>query len=194
MFGTHNHGEEISADTYATVMRHQFNLESLGERLQKIEDATTIMKDKWRRGDEAMQDFTEAAWGRTHFSHPIDRAIPPSIDINPSTSIDINHTTSIDIRPKPKPTVSEKDKSDNQYLIPDEFGIFMDPDKAMDGHTLHVSREDIADIHMQQRTITEHQQRVTKEFYDTAGGIDKSFKQGLDILLNHRSTLTSQHR
>ncbi|KAF3488428.1 hypothetical protein F2Q69_00052517 [Brassica cretica] len=58
MFGTHNHGEEISADTYATVMRPQFNLESLGERLQKIEDATTIMKDKWRRGDEAMRDFT----------------------------------------------------------------------------------------------------------------------------------------
>ncbi|KAF3549056.1 hypothetical protein DY000_02007847 [Brassica cretica] len=29
---------------------------------------------------------------------------------------------------------------------------------------------------MQQRTITEHQQKVTKEFYDTAGGIDKHFK------------------
>ena len=55
---THNHGEEISADTYARLMRHQFNLESLGDRLQKIEDATTIMKDKWRRGDEAMRDFT----------------------------------------------------------------------------------------------------------------------------------------
>ncbi|KAF3591098.1 hypothetical protein DY000_02021045 [Brassica cretica] len=60
MFDTHNHGEEISADTYATVMRHQFNLESLGERLQKIEDATIIMKDKWRRGDEAMRDFTDS--------------------------------------------------------------------------------------------------------------------------------------
>ncbi|KAF2552683.1 hypothetical protein F2Q68_00033745 [Brassica cretica] len=57
MSDTHNHGEEISADTYATVMRHQFNLESLGDRLQKIEDATTIMKDKWRRRDEAMRDF-----------------------------------------------------------------------------------------------------------------------------------------
>ncbi|KAF3584589.1 hypothetical protein F2Q69_00029301 [Brassica cretica] len=45
MFDTHNHGEEISADTYATVMRHQFHLERLGDRLQKIEDATTIMKD-----------------------------------------------------------------------------------------------------------------------------------------------------
>ncbi|KAF2620904.1 hypothetical protein F2Q68_00039072 [Brassica cretica] len=43
---THNHGEEISADTYARLMRHQFVLESLGDRKQKIEDATTIMKDK----------------------------------------------------------------------------------------------------------------------------------------------------
>ncbi|KAF3487019.1 hypothetical protein F2Q69_00053735 [Brassica cretica] len=60
MFDTHNRGEEISADTYATVMRHQFNLESLGDRLQKIEDATTIMKDKWRRGDGAMRDFTDS--------------------------------------------------------------------------------------------------------------------------------------
>ena len=58
MSDKHNHGEEISADTYATLMRHQFNIESLGDRLQKIEDATTIMKDKWRRGDEAMRDFT----------------------------------------------------------------------------------------------------------------------------------------
>ncbi|KAF2532606.1 hypothetical protein F2Q70_00030439 [Brassica cretica] len=58
MFDTHNRGEEISANTYATVMRHQFNLESLGNRLQKIEDATTIMKEKWRRGDGAMRDFT----------------------------------------------------------------------------------------------------------------------------------------
>ena len=31
MFDTHNHGEVISADTYATLMRHQFNLESLGD-------------------------------------------------------------------------------------------------------------------------------------------------------------------
>ncbi|KAF2533620.1 hypothetical protein F2Q70_00029743 [Brassica cretica] len=59
MSTTQNHGEEISADTCARLMRHQFNLESLGDRLQKIEDATTIMKDKWRRGDEAMIDFTE---------------------------------------------------------------------------------------------------------------------------------------
>ncbi|KAF3508557.1 hypothetical protein F2Q69_00007102 [Brassica cretica] len=135
-----------------------------------------------QRCDKTDQKRAETAWGRTHFSHPIDRAIPPSIDINPSTSIDS--------RPTPKTTVSEKDKSDNQYLTPDEFGIFRDPDgyaKAIDGRTLHVSREDISDIlhtangadnlFMQQRTITEHQHKVTKEFYDTAGGIDKSIKQ-----------------
>ncbi|KAF3536705.1 hypothetical protein F2Q69_00022236 [Brassica cretica] len=60
MSDTHNHGEEISAETYARLMRYQFNLESLGDRLQKIEDVTTIMKDKWRRGDEAMRDFTDS--------------------------------------------------------------------------------------------------------------------------------------
>ncbi|KAF3591097.1 hypothetical protein DY000_02021042 [Brassica cretica] len=74
MFDTHNHGEEISVDTYTTVMRHQFNLESLGDRLQKIEDAITIMKDKWRRGDEAMRDFT---------------ALPAATDINILTSVGI---------------------------------------------------------------------------------------------------------
>ncbi|KAF3570783.1 hypothetical protein F2Q69_00059814 [Brassica cretica] len=60
MSDTHNHGEEISADTYARRMRHQFNLESLGDRLQKIEDTTIIMKDKLRKGDEAMRDFTDS--------------------------------------------------------------------------------------------------------------------------------------
>ncbi|KAF3555869.1 hypothetical protein F2Q69_00013324 [Brassica cretica] len=110
-----------------------------------------------------------AAWGRTHFSHSIDRAIPPSIDINPSTLIDINHTT--------RSTAVQYQKP----LDPNGYA------KAIDGRTLHVSREDIADIlqtangadnlFMQQHTITEHQQKVTKELYDTAGGIDKSFKQ-----------------
>ena len=56
-----------------------------------------------------------------------------------------------------------------------------------DGHALQVSIEDIADILqmanradnlvMQQRTVPTTHQRVTKEFYDTAGGIDNRFKQ-----------------
>ncbi|KAF2563692.1 hypothetical protein F2Q70_00017549 [Brassica cretica] len=58
MSDTHNHGEEISDDAYITFIRNQFQLESLGDRLQKIQNTTAIMKDKWRRGDEAMRDFT----------------------------------------------------------------------------------------------------------------------------------------
>ncbi|KAF3537484.1 hypothetical protein F2Q69_00022400 [Brassica cretica] len=57
---THYHGEEISADTYATLRRHQFNLESLDEKLQRMENTTATMKEKWRRGDEAMRDFTDS--------------------------------------------------------------------------------------------------------------------------------------
>ncbi|KAF3502032.1 hypothetical protein F2Q69_00042342 [Brassica cretica] len=69
MSDTHYHGEEISDDTYSTLRRHQFNLESLEERLQRMENTTATMKEKWRRGDEAMRDFTgtrvdENAWIR----------------------------------------------------------------------------------------------------------------------------------
>ncbi|KAF2570085.1 hypothetical protein F2Q70_00003879 [Brassica cretica] len=59
MSNTPYHGKEISVDTYAALTRHQFNLESLGERLQRIENTTAAMKDKWRRGDETMRDFTD---------------------------------------------------------------------------------------------------------------------------------------
>ncbi|KAF3531580.1 hypothetical protein DY000_02040348 [Brassica cretica] len=58
MSNTPYHGKEISADTYAAITRHEFNLESLGDKLQRIENTTAAMKDKWRRGDEAMRDFT----------------------------------------------------------------------------------------------------------------------------------------
>ncbi|KAF2534676.1 hypothetical protein F2Q70_00029811 [Brassica cretica] len=53
-----NHGKEISDDTYATLVRHQFDLESLRDRLQKIENTTATMKDKWRRRDKEMIYFT----------------------------------------------------------------------------------------------------------------------------------------
>ncbi|KAF2569001.1 hypothetical protein F2Q70_00025876 [Brassica cretica] len=69
-----------------------------------------------------------------------------------------------------------------QYQTP------LDPDgyeKAIDGRTLHVSREDIADIlqtangadnlFMHHRNNPE--QKATKKFYDTVGGIDNSFIQ-----------------
>ncbi|KAF3576753.1 hypothetical protein DY000_02031426 [Brassica cretica] len=58
MSDTNNHGEEISDDAYTTFIRNQFQLESLEERLQKIENADATMKDKGRRGDEAIRDFT----------------------------------------------------------------------------------------------------------------------------------------
>uniref|UniRef100_M4F5M4 Uncharacterized protein n=1 Tax=Brassica campestris TaxID=3711 RepID=M4F5M4_BRACM len=66
----------------------------------------------------------------------------------------------------------------------------LDPDsytRAIDGHILHLSRQDIADIlqtangtdnlFMQQQNIPEHQEKVTKEFYDTSGVIENHFKQ-----------------
>ncbi|KAF3611400.1 hypothetical protein DY000_02046970 [Brassica cretica] len=103
-----------------------------------------------QRRDETDQKRAEAAWERTHFSHPIERAIPPSININPSTLIDINHTTSIDIRPRPKTT----DSADILQRANGADNLFV-----------------------QQHNFPEHQQKITKEFYDTAGGIDKRFQQ-----------------
>ncbi|KAF3574790.1 hypothetical protein F2Q69_00060293 [Brassica cretica] len=117
-----------------------------------------------QRRDEAEQYQSESTQERTCFSHPIDRANRPSIDNNLPSSIDIC--------PKPPSTVSKIPNYDNQYLTPDEFGIFRDPDgyaTAIDGHALQVSREDIANIlqmangadnlFVQQRTVPAHQQR-----------------------------------
>ncbi|KAF3541487.1 hypothetical protein F2Q69_00022646 [Brassica cretica] len=44
-------------DIYAILVRHQFELECLGDILQKIENATATMNDKWHRGDKAMRYF-----------------------------------------------------------------------------------------------------------------------------------------
>ncbi|KAF3539074.1 hypothetical protein F2Q69_00023183 [Brassica cretica] len=60
MSDTHYRGEQISADTYTILRRHHFNLESLEERLQRMENTTATMKEKWRRGDEAIRDFTDS--------------------------------------------------------------------------------------------------------------------------------------
>ncbi|KAF3545174.1 hypothetical protein DY000_02005963 [Brassica cretica] len=141
-----------------------------------------------QKRDDTYQFQAEAAWERTHSSQSIDTRHQQSINTRPQQSIDTNNTTSIDNRSIPKTTLSEKKKLDNQYLTPHEFGIFRDPNgfaKAIDGRTLHVSREDIADIlqtadgadnmFMHQRSNRE--QKTTKEFYDTAGGIENNFKQ-----------------
>ncbi|KAF3536393.1 hypothetical protein F2Q69_00023423 [Brassica cretica] len=70
---------------------------------------------------------------------------------------------------------------------PSKTEIHSDYARAIDGHALQISREDIADIlqmangvdnlFVQQCTVLAHQQRVTKDFYNTAGGIDNRFKQ-----------------
>ncbi|KAF2579240.1 hypothetical protein F2Q68_00005091 [Brassica cretica] len=141
-----------------------------------------------QKRDDTDQFQAEAAWGRTRFSQSIDTRHQQSIDKLPKQSININNTTSIDNHPIPNTTVSEKYKLDNQYLTPDEFGFFRNPNgyaKAIDGRTLHVSREDIADIlqtangadNLFTHQRRNHEQKTTEEFYDTAGGIDNSFKQ-----------------
>uniref|UniRef100_M4DXU9 Uncharacterized protein n=1 Tax=Brassica campestris TaxID=3711 RepID=M4DXU9_BRACM len=90
-----------------------------------------------QKRDNTDQIQAESAWERTR---SIDTRHQQSIDKRPQQSIDINNTTSIDNHSIPKNTVSEKDKFDNQYLTPDKFGIFRDPNfyaKAIDGRTLH---------------------------------------------------------
>ncbi|KAF3503024.1 hypothetical protein F2Q69_00043043 [Brassica cretica] len=85
--------------------------------------------------------FAEACGRGTRFCRPFTRANPPSNDTRVPPSIDI--------RSKPPSTVREKAKLDNNFLTRDEFGIFRDPEsyaRAIDGHALQVSREDITDI------------------------------------------------
>ena len=65
MSDTTNHEEEISDGAYATLVRHQFKLKCLGDRLQRIENATATMKDKWRIGDKAMRDFTSTWFNKS---------------------------------------------------------------------------------------------------------------------------------
>ena len=65
MSDIYNHGEEISADTYATLVRHQFKLECLGDRLQRMEKKIATMKDKWCRGDITMRDFTSTWFNKS---------------------------------------------------------------------------------------------------------------------------------
>ncbi|KAG5388773.1 hypothetical protein IGI04_030314 [Brassica rapa subsp. trilocularis] len=68
----------------------------------------------------------------------------PSIDASVSTSIDTTLNPNLSIS-----KLNDYANIDYGYLIPDEFGIFRDPDgnaRAMDGRILQVSREDIADI------------------------------------------------
>ncbi|KAF3564911.1 hypothetical protein DY000_02015614 [Brassica cretica] len=125
---------------------------------EKLQDSFTDeeLLNKQKR-DDTDQFQAEASWERTRSSQSIDTRHPKSIDKPPQQSIHINNTTSIDNHPILKTTVSEKDKLDNQYLTPDEFA---------DG---------AENLFMHQRSNRE--QETTKEFYDTAGGIENNFKQ-----------------
>ncbi|KAF2537198.1 hypothetical protein F2Q68_00020685 [Brassica cretica] len=114
-----------------------------------------------QRRDEADQHQAEASGERTRFSHtstePIARQSTTNIH-HRSTSVRNHHP-----------------------LDPDGYA------RAIGGHALQVSREHIADIlqmangadklFMQQCNSPAHQQWVTNEFYDTAGGIDNCLKQ-----------------
>ncbi|KAF3500651.1 hypothetical protein F2Q69_00042208 [Brassica cretica] len=115
-----------------------------------------------QKRDDTDQFQAEDVWERTRTIQSIDTRHPQSIDKLPQQSIDINNTTSIDNHPISKTTVSEKDKFDNQYLTPDEFDILQTANGA-------------DNLYMHQRS--NHEQNTTKEFYDTAGGIEKIFKQ-----------------
>ncbi|KAF3565364.1 hypothetical protein DY000_02014549 [Brassica cretica] len=109
-----------------------------------------------QKHDDTYQFQAEAAWERTRSSQSIDTRHPQLIDKLPQQSIDINNT--------------------------------MDPNgyaKAIEGRTLHVSREDIAYIlqtangadNMFMHQCSNREQKTTKEFYDTDGSIENSFKQ-----------------
>ena len=80
-----------------------------------------------QKRDDTYQIQAEAVQETTRFSESIDTRHQQLIDQLPQQSIDINNNTSIDNRLKPKTTVSEKDKLDNQYLTLDEICYFQGP-------------------------------------------------------------------
>ncbi|KAF3498148.1 hypothetical protein DY000_02052961 [Brassica cretica] len=95
-------------------------------------------------------------------------------DVHRSTS-NLQHRSTMLIQHRSTSTINQKP------LDPDGYA------RAIDGRTLHVSREDIADIlqtangadnlFLHQRNIPEYQQANIKEFYDTAGGIGRCFQK-----------------
>ncbi|KAF3557425.1 hypothetical protein F2Q69_00012995 [Brassica cretica] len=148
-----NHAQEgdSSIGSWADEHHHKsFAVETTtyAPGVDKLQDSFTYEELlNMQKHDGTDQIRAEAAWERTRFSHPIDRAILPSIDTHHQQSINNNNATSIDNCPIPNTTVSEKDKFDNEFLTPDEFGIFRDSDgytRAIDGHiTIRVHNRDI---------------------------------------------------
>uniref|UniRef100_A0A0D3DK46 Retrotransposon gag domain-containing protein n=1 Tax=Brassica oleracea var. oleracea TaxID=109376 RepID=A0A0D3DK46_BRAOL len=136
MSDTHYYGEEISAATYATLRRHQFNLENLEERLQRMENPTVTMKEKWRRGDEAIREFTghktkEESSRRlpsistdAKLSTPIDMALPTSTDISIITSVDIHSSLEPKLTSNTKLDTTACHGAWSVLEISDDFGAF----------------------------------------------------------------------
>ncbi|KAF3486839.1 hypothetical protein F2Q69_00052482 [Brassica cretica] len=160
---------DYSIGSWADEHHHEsFAVETATYTLEadKLQDSFTDEELlNMQRRDDTDQIQAEAAWERTHFSQSIETRHQQSIDTCRQQSIDIKNTTSIDNRPIPRD--------------PDGYA------KAIDGRTLHVFREDIAyivqtangadNLFMHQRSIPE--QKTTKEFYGTTGGIENCFKQ-----------------
>uniref|UniRef100_M4DXU5 Uncharacterized protein n=1 Tax=Brassica campestris TaxID=3711 RepID=M4DXU5_BRACM len=97
---------------------------------------------------EKMNALTNQSEGESRKSI---RSKNPNLADKRLPSIDTPVSISIDSHSKPKLSLfTKKNMSiDYGFLTPDEFDIFRDPDghaRAMDGRTLQVSREDIADI------------------------------------------------
>ncbi|KAF3522542.1 hypothetical protein F2Q69_00047928 [Brassica cretica] len=101
-------------------------------------------------------------------------------ELDRSTLVTRNQSTSF-LNNRSTPTLPRRSTT-IQYRKP------LDPNgyaKAIDGRKLHVSREDIADIlqtangadNLFMHQGSNQEQKTINEFYDTAGGIENSFKQ-----------------
>ncbi|KAF3496718.1 hypothetical protein DY000_02054289 [Brassica cretica] len=103
---------------------------------------------KMQRRDEVEQYRAEAIGERSRFSHPIDRA-------NPRRSTK---------------TLHHRSTSGPRWIC--KSNRWACTARIQRGHCRHFQMANGADnLFIQQRTIPTHQQRVTKDFYDTAGGI-----------------------
>ncbi|KAF2591934.1 hypothetical protein F2Q70_00039661 [Brassica cretica] len=103
---------------------------------------------KMQRRDEVEQYRAEAIGERSRFSHPIDRA-------NPRRSTK---------------TLHHRSTSGPRWIC--KSNRWTCTARIQRGHCRHFQMANGADnLFIQQRTIPTHQQRVTKDFYDTAGGI-----------------------
>ncbi|KAF3602781.1 hypothetical protein F2Q69_00036373 [Brassica cretica] len=112
-----------------------------------------------QRQDETAQHQSETAWGRTRYTHPIDRAHRPSININPSTSIDINPLTWIDIRSKPITTTFElafqcHRFEVNQHPVPEVMPVLLNSVQS-------ASQKEVVEDMKDCRSITQHWCRLT---------------------------------